>query len=187
MSFKDELQCTSGVIGLYKIAGNAPSDPTLTSSNIQPRFWDQIFAVYERYVCLGSSIKCTFFPDVTSAEPVFVGITPRAVDIAPTDPVYDLEDGYSRITCLSGGSITAQPKTLKMFRKSKRMFGIPASQVQDGKYQGNEGTNPTTEWWYWLTARPHNGGTTVAIPFVCTMTFYCVFFNKTWPNTSVDE
>lgn len=111
----------------YVLRANSAYDPDYSFGGHQPRGWDQLSQMYNKYVVLGSKLTVTFNNQLST--PVIVGIAEMNSPTATTHNEYI--EGINRVTYkqLSGNTGSSNQVTVVEKHSPKRFFGI--SNVKD--------------------------------------------------------
>lgn len=101
------LTSSGGGIPKYVFNMNSCYDPDFSGVGHQPIFWDQLTAVYGRYVVLGSKLKATFSPIANTntttqpSGPMIIGIMTDHDTTTPTTLSTLIESSRSKSTFLN--------------------------------------------------------------------------------------
>jgi len=166
---------------IYKFAGNSPFDPDQTGAGVQPYGWDQITALYSRYVCFGSKIKVYFIPG-EDAESFQVYLIPSRVDVPLTyTDASDLRQIPGRKMVSYTPSNNHRNTNLIMnYAASRRILG------DEDKSTWNAATNADPgSLWFWLLVldRELEGDVPTSIRFSVEITYYV----KLYHGDSINE
>lgn len=147
----------SGALGIYLYKCNGMYDPDYTGTGHQPMYFDQMGALYDHYVVVGSRIRVTFLPYIgaTGLGNFRVGIfTADANTIAPTDFNAFAEQSTARWKTLSGFNsyATADQRTLTSRWSAKKFFGKGVLANTD--LQGTTSGDPTELSYYCIGVAP---------------------------------
>lgn len=129
----------SGLAGSYVFDAGGIYDPNVTSTGHQPRGFDQLMAMYDHYVVIGS--QCTLTITASSSDNVnqIAGLALRDGPSTDTDPNDYLEAGTVR-----SGHLTNEMKTrvFKLGYSPKRFLGR-SKPLADPDLKGSSSANPT--------------------------------------------
>lgn len=169
-----------GLAASHAFRTNSLFDPDHTSTGHQPRFFDQLAAIYERYHVVGAKMRVTF-SNSDSISPQIVGITTTASSTSSgleNDFLEDKECVWTQVSPRDGGDST---KTLTRGWSAKQAFG---PDYKDADYGGFVTSNPSnTEYFKVWVAASDNSDTG---PVYCTVEimYRCMFMNQETPNQS---
>lgn len=135
---------------------NGMYDPTSAVGGHQPYYFDQMSALYNHYVVIGS--KATFWISAGNGNVVpiqyNVGIDDDTT-IPTNGPVYLAEttDGnYGHVIPNTNTTVVTQTWS------AKKYFG--KDPLDNTELQGTGSSNPTEQSWYYITVQPLNGTST---------------------------
>lgn len=168
---------TTGLIGALvttNYRANALYDPNATGAGHQPMYYDQMVAIYDHYVCIGSKCTVTFAqtPDTAGTRPpVTVGlyinddttVTPGINGILENSQV-----AHRTLTQNAGNAVTITKK----FSTKKTWGGSILANVQ---LQGTSGSDPTEQTIYTLFADSAAVGTQCTVMFKIVIDYICVW------------
>lgn len=149
-----------GVQTNYTFSANGMYDPNITGTGHQPFCFDQMAALYDHYVVIGSKITVKFAQYSTANNIMYVSLFNN--DDTTVTPSFDAlaEQGTSKFTQLGVG--TSDIKTLTSKYSAKKYFG--GSVLSNNVLQGSSAANPTEASNYTISLySPTGGGGTVQI------------------------
>jgi hypothetical protein len=164
----------SATVGQYTFRGNSLYDPDYTSAGHQPRYFDQLAAVYTKYRVLACTLSVTAVTaTATSAQIVIIPNT----DVVTFSTVYDaLEHPRAIALRLIGTSgVMAAKRTTRM--RTSTILGLSKMQSQDNDYAALVTANPSQMWYFILFASEPGGGNVHIVTSV-TLTYECEFFDR---------
>lgn len=168
----------------YQFKLNSCHDPYAGISgtyNIQPYFWDQISAIYKRYLVTSAKVEykaCN--PNVTSA---FGLLRPSTVSTSPTD--FQLEESRpyaSKAIATTGGN----GLFMKRYYPVHKIHGVSPQKVKsDDLYASTVGSDPSLMLYLNLMQVNADGTTTAnAMPMNVKITQYVTMFDRTIVSAS---
>lgn len=155
---------------------NGPQDPDGTSStNAQPRFWDQYTTFYNRYRCYGCKVEITF--NSLSANSIGVaigGIDPSDSGIlAPVDFNDACEQNYRTLFINSEGSYK-----IKRYFDPAAAWGVSRLRYKtDDQFQAQVTTIPSWKSNFFVLIQNFSSETTANINYHIKITYYTNFFS----------
>jgi len=137
---------------VFRANGLYDPDATLGAGH-QPYGFDQLMALYNRYVVLGAKITVTAFPsNVASAVLLAVKLSDNAALLSTTPTVLQEQPGY-RYKLISNASASVQPR-ISCGYSAKKM--CRPGFMNNDTYQGNVNKDPDDQWYFTvLTANPN--------------------------------
>lgn len=152
LRYSDVITLTSAAQGIpkYVFRLNSCYDPDFSSTGHQPMFWDQLTAVYGRYVVLGAKIKATFSPIVNTTAttqpsgPMIIGIMADQDTTTPTVVSTLLESSRSKTTFLNNALGGNNVKTLTATYSPALSLGVDK---EDQAVHAAVGSNPTLQYY----------------------------------------
>lgn len=118
------LSSTSGVLNSEVFAMNDIWDPEVAAGGHQPMGFDQMAALYNRYIVLGAKVRVTFYDNAsTHSVPAVVGACTSDGTVAPyIESKYFIEAKRGSFRHITGGA--RRPITVTCKYSPKRFFGI---------------------------------------------------------------
>lgn len=153
LNYVDVFTLTPGGLGTvvyHTFRANSIYDPDYTGVGHQPLFRDQMAAIYDHCVVLGSRITCTFYSETASG--VAIGIGGIKLDdnaTIPTDMNTLLEHGTKlvkyRHMIANVNSTGVRHPTISMNYSTKKFFALTNVKDNTAMVGATCGTNPTEE------------------------------------------
>lgn len=168
---------------IYKFAGNSPFDPDQTGAGVQPYGWDQIAALYSKYVCYGSKIKIYFIND-SVATSFQVYLIPSAIDTPLTyTDASDLRQIPGRkMVSYTPSNNNRRTNLIMNYAATRRVL------ADEDKSTWNAATtaDPGSLWYWFLVLDRELEGTGAAtqIRFSVEITYYVKLFHRDSINES---
>lgn len=136
------LTSTGGSPSQYLFSCNGMFDPNITGTGHQPYYFDQMAALYNHYLVIGSKCKFQLSPQVNSHGPIAVTVYVNDdTSRGNNNPALQAEYQSARFL-MSGETVTNSIKrTLKW--SAKKTFG--GSVMANTELQGTSGANPTEQ------------------------------------------
>lgn len=131
--------CTGGALYTYSFLCNGLYDPNASGVGHQPYYFDQMGALYDHYIVIGSEITVKFTHLVTTNYASIVGCyinddsTVTPVSITPL-----LENSNVKHRMLAAGQ--TQPSVFKLKWSAKKAFG--KSVLANSELKGSTSANP---------------------------------------------
>jgi len=146
-AFKGTLNIGVGGIASTRVfRANSCFDPDQTGIGNQPRGFDQLQAMYDHHIVMGS--KCTaYFAPLTVADPIICANQLRTTSTPDSNIITTAEGGYPNIHMWTSGS--PAPKLVQTFAPS--VFGIKEP-LDSQNLKGGATSNPAEEAFYHIIA-----------------------------------
>lgn len=134
-------------IGFYTFSCNGLYDPNITGSGHQPLYFDQMSALYDHYVVVGSRIRLRVVPDSTSsAKGIRLGCFINDNTGVPTTTVFDTLQEQSLAKTICSAPNNNRPLELTHTWSAKKYFS--GSILANTELQGTPSSNPTEQSYY---------------------------------------
>lgn len=163
-------------------AGNGLYDPNITLTGHQPRGFDQLMAMYDHAVCIGSKIKVIAYNEETNVS-VICGIAVMDSATTSADVNDYLESGrvmYKVISKISNGD----PTTLYARGSPKRNLGI-SHPLSSSELKTSAASNPSEMFYYHVFVAPQDGSTNAGITTITAeIEYLTVFIEPKTPSAS---
>lgn len=143
------LTSTTGGFANYVMTANGIYDPNISGTGHQPMFHDQVAALYNHYIVLGSKCTFKFTPETTTTNTIRVCAfveDAASLSLSNIDAVSEQVSGKVPKYCTAGNNIV-QGFTMKY--SAKKYWG--ADYLAKDDLQGS-GANPTEQVYYVLVA-----------------------------------
>lgn len=148
---------TTGALGTYRFACNGMYDPNITGTGHQPMYFDQMSAIYNHWVVIGSRIRFTVTPQTTAAAASYVGLwindNNASTNINAISDVAEQGTGYVR----QFSTPANVPLIMTKKWSAKKFFGRGV--MANNALQGTSGSNPTELSYYELVVNAANNAT----------------------------
>lgn len=171
---------TSGATQLWEFRANSVYDPDYTYTGHQPTGFDELAALYQRYLVTSSSIEVEASQLSSSGSniPIVVAILPRLEQNAITDINTIVEQQNAVHTTVSGNTADANNHYhISCYRSMNKMFGIK-SVANDLDYSATVTTSPNQVAFFSVFSNSANQGSTSIVALTCTLTFWVKFYKK---------
>lgn len=161
----------SGLADAYVFNAGGLYDPNITGVGHQPRGWDQLIAMYDHAVVIGSKITLTITHNSSGAVNEICGVALRDGSTVDTDPNDYLEGGTVR-----SGHITADKPT-KMFTLgySPKKFLGRSKPMADSTLKNSVSANPTESAFFHCFTAGLGGTNPAAVDCTAVIDYLCVF------------
>lgn len=180
----DFTNATSNPAGLYQMRLNSLFDPNYTSTtgghpNIQPMYYDQVTAVYQKYVVFGAKVN-VWFGAGSANIPVEVLIRPTLDPGTPTGLLgSSFVDEESRPMSKKRIMNDSKGTHIKAYYDIGKVLGVSKNTIlTDDLYQALSTGNPTNV--VYLNIMMHNmtdATTSNNVPLNIRIDYYVKFFN----------
>lgn len=154
------LQSTGG-LAHYQFRANGMYDPDVTSTGHQPMYFDQVSALYDHYVVIGSRIKYTIVPKGTTVQAPYK-ITTWINDDTTTTGASDIlaENKFAKTRICQGG---VNPDKIILYNKwsAKKFFG--GSVLSDDQLKGTPSSDPAEQSIFQLSLTALDGVSTIDV------------------------
>ena len=141
MKYHDAISVNPGIgnVGAHVFSANGLYDPDITGVGHQPRGLDQILALYDHFVALGSKIHLKI-DNSDNASSIVVGIAVLDTATASASVDYYMESGYVKSVICPGGNEGARTLSLKV---NPNKFLGRSHPMSDSQLKGSSSANPT--------------------------------------------
>lgn len=164
--------------GYHIFRGNSIYDPDLTFVGHQPLGHDQWAAFYDKYRVHASKINIQVLSrsNTTDNSNVIVVIFP-IIDPATylPDPVQSIEQIYGRYRVLGTANAT-NGIFMKNYMSTKKIYG--ETSLADDEFVSNFGSNPVSEWFWYVGLQNMQGFLTSDATFVCKVTYFVELLSR---------
>lgn len=171
---------TSGAIQLWEFRANSVYDPDYTYTGHQPTGFDEMAALYQRYLVTGCKIEVEASPLSSSGSsvPIVVAILPRLEQNSITDINTVVENPKAISTVVTGNVADAnQHYHLSKYINVAKLFGVKSVQ-DDLDYSSVVTSNPTAVAFYSLYSNSANGSSTSIVALTVTLTYWVKFYKR---------
>lgn len=165
------VSTTSGSQANYVFRCNGMYDPNQTGTGHQPLYFDQMSALYNHYVVIGSKIEVRFThaAQTNLAQHVMLRIDDDAT--VPTNTQETMEQNGGKFKVLPAGS--PYQVLLKNGWSAKKFFG--GSILANTSLQGTPGSDPAELSYYQIAIRPMDGITDATVHMQVKITYIAVW------------
>lgn len=164
---------TAGAAAQYVFSANGLYDPNITGTGHQPLGFDQMMAMYDHYVVIGSQIQCVFQnTDGARAQNVSIHLQDNAT--TSTDYRILLENGNCVYTTLGPATSGTDTKGLTL-KCNPNKFLSRSKPLSDPDLKGTDSANPTEQCYFVVTAAPQDAYDTQQVFFQAVIQYTVVF------------
>lgn len=143
----------AGTAGVHVFAANGLYDVNITGVGHQPTGFDQLMALYNEYVVVGSTIKVTYINADANVASI-CGISLTDFNTTSADPRVYVENGNCKWTQMSTFKSGQDCVTIT----HKADIGKFSKQgIDDQDFAGTSGTNPSDTHFYHIWVAPSDG------------------------------
>lgn len=178
-----DSQDVSASVGAFawQFRGNGPYDPDVTYTGVQPPYFDQWAALYDRYTVLSSTITVRAISRAVS-NCMRIAVGPAVV---ATAQAFDALAGqrYAVSKDTTGG---AQAAVLSLDLKTSSVFGVTSQSVLDSasaRFDAAVGSLPNGQW-YWNIA-VETSGSSDAVSLYVVVTYRVKFWQPSVQTVSL--
>lgn len=172
LKYADTYHLTSATFSSQVFRANSLFDPDFTGAGSQPRFYDQLSAVYGKYLVLGCKIRCDVINQSTSV-PARVGIVFSDLDPSSLS-FYELQENRYSKTFVVGTADGFGTKTKSMYMPMKKILGQNSLNSDPFVYTTTN-ANPTDPVYCGILVSPSDGISTANCYISVIVTYYCLF------------
>jgi len=166
------LTSASGVLATYKFSCNNMYDPNFSGTGHQPLYFDQMAALYDHFVVIGSKIKFTLVPGGATTAPCAFGINVNDdTTVVPSEFTSLSEQTQSNIKYFAPNN--TKPLALTKTWSAKKFFG--GSILANTELQGSPASGPTEQSYFALYIQSLDGATTAACYAVVEITYIALW------------
>lgn len=171
-----DLTGTTGAVGTQLYRGSSLYAPRYTAGH-QPMGFDELSALYRKYLVYGCKCKVTF--NSTSNNLMQVSLSAKSIDSTSLSVSTIAERGYAKTAYIFGGSNNAHgQKTLKMYQSSKRMAGVKKITAADGEFTAATNASPSNNWYFHLAIGDPNTSDTVTATCIVELKYYALMYDR---------
>lgn len=139
-----QVTSTAPTPAVYQISCNSLYDPNATGTGHQPYYMDQLSALYQHYVVLGSKITMRICPTVNTSGCIVTGFINDDTASVSGNPPYTAEYGSGQTRLLTPGF--TKPATFVMKWSAAKQFGKAV--LANTELQGTPSSNPAEQQYY---------------------------------------
>lgn len=184
LKYSTTLQLDPGIAGLAAVhvfAANDAFDPDVSGAGHQPRGFDQLMTMYDRYTVVGSKITINCANnDASSAQTV--GISLRDTSTITGDENNYLEGKYT-VHKLLGARDGMSTGTLSKTFSTRKFFTVP-SPLSEDDLAGTAGLSPNKLAFFHLWAAPTAASDTTTVSVVVNLELSIVLTGYIQPAQS---
>lgn len=183
--YEDLLTIAPGAtLGSYVFRGNSLFDPDYTGTGHQPRYYDQLTAVYGRYKVLGSSITVEMInTSGGGGSGAVFAVTPNTEIITFTSWQTAAELPQSRVSDIVPiGSV--YPFKIDHRVTTTQICGLLPYQVNDEDWSATIGSNPLHIWYWNINVAAVNSAVNVTVQVRVRITYDAVMYDRIDVGTS---
>lgn len=174
MNYQDEFLLNADTGAAVQVfSANGLFDPNISAGGHQPRGFDQIMPMYDHYVCVGSTIRCTFVN--SSDSPLYVGISVRD-SATVTSVANNYMEGhtvrYVIIPPALGGNAPVRTVSMKL---NPNKFLSRSHPLSDAELKGSVSANPAEQCYYHVFTESLDGTNPDPIPVSAALTYSAMF------------
>lgn len=176
------IDAGTGTPGQYKYAANGLYDPNVTGAGHQPRGFDQLMGLYQRYTVMASSIKITVaLNDVNENKGIgYLGVFPcNVLSPAFTDfPDYWEQPLYKWVSYSNNVPVGSQPMVRNYVNCAEQLG--KKDLIDDDSVSGDYSQNPS-DIVYWQIVNGNTSSTLnpAACSIIVELTFNVIFSRPT--------
>lgn len=153
------LNTAAGVMGSYTFSCNGMYDPNITGTGHQPMYFDQLTALYNHYVVIGSKIRIRILNATSYITKVGFFINDDT-SVTSTNVEAVGEQTQGKMYMLPGNG-PSKPLTITAKWSAKKMFGKGV--LANSTLQGTASSNPSEQSYYVLTIQSADGIATSSV------------------------
>jgi len=166
------LSSSGTAVTTYQFRANSVYQPDATNTGHQPLYFDQIMAIYDHYVVIGSKIKVTFNRNAAGANAARVCLYLNDdTTMVPASVVTATEQSTGKTSGM--GIVDSIPQKLYLKYSSKEIFG--PNPLANSQLKGSSSGNPTEIAVFSIMSQGYGTGTHNLDAFV-EMEYIVVFF-----------
>lgn len=185
LTYSQEFTLTStlGVSNNYVWRANSVYDVNYTSGSIlQPRCFDQLSALYHRYMVTGVSYEIDFIPKYTNGVGAALSVTPHTTILTGT-PIEHREAQFNKF-CIVGIPNASGQRKLQGSLSVSKLFGVGYIRPRDEQYTGPVTDNPSKVGYINVSLQAIDQSTTVALEMVTRLRYNTIFYDRKLPAAS---
>lgn len=176
---------TSGAMQLWEFRANSCFDPDYTYTGHQPTGFDEMAALYQRYLVTAAMIEVSASP-ISSADanvPQVVAILPRLEQNSISDLNTVCENPKAVSANVTGSTSDANNSvTIKKYINIKKILGV--KNLDDLDYSSTVTSSPTQPVFFSVYSCSANQGSTSIMGLTVKLTFWVKFYKKQTTTSS---
>lgn len=161
----------AGLATPYVFNAGGMYDPNVTSTGHQPRGFDQLIALYDHFVVIGSKITVDICASSTETQNQICGVALRDGATTDTDPNDYLEAGTVR----SRQMTPANPRAKFTLNYSPKRFLGRSKIMSDPDLKGSSSGDPAESAYFHVFVAGQAGGNPAACTVFVTIDYLAVF------------
>lgn len=171
------LSNSAGAINYQTFSANNMYDPDSTGIGHQPLYFDEMSAVYNHYVVIGSKITVKSAGSITTGSgsnftPVLVALQIHSASTpSQTSPVILAEQNQAIVKLMGPGQDTAFTLTKRW--SAKKFFGKGV--LANNALQGSSAGAPSEQSYFTISTRPVDLVSTTSLSFLVTIEYIAVW------------
>lgn len=160
-----------GLAASYVFNAGGLYDPNTTGTGHQPRGWDQLIAMYDHAVVIGSKITFTITHNSSGTVNQICGLALRDGSSTDSDPNDYLESGTVRSGHISSQRVT---RTFKLGYSPKRFLGR-SKPLADSTLKNSVSGNPSESAYFHCFTAGLGGTNATRVDCTAVIDYLCVF------------
>jgi len=183
--YEDLLVLAPGTtLGSHVFRGNSLYDPDYSGTGHQPRYFDQLSAIYGKYKVLSSNIVVEVINTAgTGGSGAIFAITPNTEIITFTSWQTAAELPKARVSEIVPIS-SVYPFKLSHSASTTAICGLLPYQVNDEDWSALTGANPVQLWYWNVNFAATNPAVNVSVQFRVRITYDAVMYDRLDISTS---
>lgn len=169
------MTSTTGADALYRFRCNGMFDPNQTSTGHQPMYFDQLAALYNHYIVIGSKIRYKIVQTTSSQVPgVITTFLSDDTNNTETSPFINAEYSKAKTTILPPASRSVTYLTSKF--SARKVFGKGVMANND--LAALTAADPAEEQYFVLNYRSIDGTSTSSIYVEAVIDYIAIWFEQ---------
>lgn len=170
----------SGVVGSHVFRASDLYDPDFSGVGHQPRGFDELIALYDHFVVIGSQISVISQQSPTDTQSILTGITLRDAGTTSGDPLTYLESSYTSYDVCRA---QAGP-VVKLNQRYNPSFLGRSKPLSDPNLKGSASGSPVENAFYHIWAYDTSDVDPGIVRFVVRIEYIAMFIEPKLPSES---
>lgn len=180
LKFNYNQQFTGSPITDFIIRANGPFDPLFAIGGLQPMYYDEFAALYNRYCVLASEIQVSFVNGTSAGQAAYqkVCVYPIADSFGAANITVATERDNCKYAICGPSNGDQGVMNIRHYAKTTAVVGKAHSEAQDDVLSASVISLPSREWYWHVVAGTLDGITGQNIFMDITITYYIKFYDR---------
>lgn len=165
---------TAGIVDAHVFNAGGLYDPDVSGTGHQPRGFDQLIAMYDHFVVIGSKIHVELANASTETVNQLCGVSLRDGSSVDTSPEDYMENGTVRSRIMTSAGGNTDRTTFSLTYSPKKFLGR-SHPMSDPNLKGSSSADPAESAFYHIWTSGMNAGNPTTITGNCIIDYLVVF------------